>query len=226
MAVLEEPQVPVDADPARVLLVDGHAMFAELLAELLATDPGFFVVGIADSGHVAIEVATQTRPEVIVIDSRLPGEDGVTIATRLRHALPDAQIVILAGEDDAELIRSALAVGCAGVVARNQGVAVLVETLRSLHAGRIESETETAARLAGLRAGAVRTSELTAREAQVLAMLAEGLPAREIAAGLFISPNTVRNHVQRLIVKLGAHSRLEAVAIARRRGLLHDEQRA
>jgi DNA-binding NarL/FixJ family response regulator len=124
-------------------------------------------------------------------------------------------------EDDA-VLRAAVVAGCAGFVTKDRSVDELVEAVRSVHAGRGAIDPAAAARLATAPAPAAEPHrfDLTERELEVLRLLAEGFSTRSISEELFISNNTARNHVQRLIAKLGAHSRLEAVATARRSGVL------
>ncbi len=220
MVELDEAQeAPGDA-PSRVLLVDDHTMFAELLRVSLQAEIDFSVVGIAGSGREALELATERHPDVVILDYRLPGENGIGVANRLRAALPDVQIVMLTGQEDESLLRSALAAGCAGFVTKDKGIENLVGAVRAVCAGRVGIDAEATTRLATLSPRGRGSSRLTTRESEVLMLLADGVATKEIGERLFISLNTARNHVQRLIAKLGAHSRLEAVAIARRNGLL------
>lgn len=201
-------------------------MFAELLSISLEARDDLSVVGVAGSGRQALEMATERHPDVVVLDYRLPGENGIRIADRLREALPDVQIVMLTGQEDESLLRSALAAGCAGFVTKDKGIDNLVAAVRAVCAGQVGIDAEDTTRLATLSSSGRSGTRLTTREAEVLVLLADGVSTREIASRLFISVNTARNHVQRLIAKLGAHSRLEAVAVARRNGLLDGGGRA
>lgn len=205
---------------SRVLLVDDHRMFAELLSVSLEAEADFAVIGVAGSGAEALALATESHPDVVVLDYQLPGENGIRVAHRLRDALPEVQIVMLTGQEDESLLRSALAAGCSGFVTKDKGIKNLVGAMRAVCDGRVGLDADATVRLATLSPRGRRSSRLTRREAEVLALLADGVSTREIASRLFISLNTARNHVQRLIAKLGAHSRLEAVAVARRNGLL------
>jgi len=217
----------VDTEPApssdariRVLVVDDHLMFAELLTSTLGACSDITVAGIARDGDAALRALSETPPDVVVLDYRLPGDDGVTVATRIRRASPDTKIVMLTGHDDDGLLRAALAAGCSGFIAKDRAATELIDAVRTVHSGRAAVDVAAAARLAQGRPRVSGPAALTPRELEVLELLAGGASTREIADRLFISLNTARNHVQRLIAKLGAHSRLEAVAIARRAGLL------
>lgn len=215
-----EAQVDAAVGASRILLVDDHRMFAELLKVALEAEHDLTVVGLAGSGRQALDLATDCRPDVVVLDYRLPGDDGIRVAQQLRQALPEVRIVMLTGQEDDSLLRSALSAGCSGFVTKDKGIDHLVDAVRAVCEGRVGIDADATSRLTALPAGRRGSNRLTAREAEVLALLADGVSTREIASRLFISLNTARNHVQRLIAKLGAHSRLEAVAVARRNGLL------
>lgn len=220
MVEVEELPEVAGTPVSRVLLVDDHRMFAELLSISLETEADFSVVGVAGSGAEALALATESHPDIVVLDYRLPGENGIRVANRLREVLPGVQIVMLTGQEDESLLRSALAAGCAGFVTKDKGIDNLVGAVRAVCAGQVGIDANATAQLATLSPRGRGSSRLTNREAEVLMLLADGVSTREIASRLFISLNTARNHVQRLIAKLGAHSRLEAVAVARRSGLL------
>jgi DNA-binding NarL/FixJ family response regulator len=206
----------------RVLIVDDHVMFSELIARVLDQHDDIAVTGIATTGIEALGALDAQRPDVVVLDYALPGDDGVAVARQLRSHDPDVGIVMLTGLANDEVLRAAVIAGCAGFVTKDKAVDDLVDAVRSVYDGRSAIDPEATARLATPPKSRVRGDrfDLTARELEVLGLLAEGLSTREIAETLFISNNTARNHVQRLIAKLGAHSRLGAVANARRAGLV------
>jgi DNA-binding NarL/FixJ family response regulator len=205
---------------ARVLIVDDHRMFAEMLVDVLRRHDDMTVTGIAANGDDAIEAMRADPADVVVLDYRLPGDDGVSVARRLRDLFPEVGLLMLSGFDDDAVLRSALLAGCTGFVTKDRALAELVDAVRAVRAGRGAVDPAATARLAGPSDGSRHSTSLTQREREVLVLLADGLSTREISERLYISLNTARNHVQRLIAKLGAHSRLEAVAVARRNGLL------
>ena len=209
----------------RVLIVDDHRMFGELVAHLLDGQPDFEVIGIAEDAAQALARARAEHPDVVIVDYRLPGSDGVVLAQRLRSDLPDVGLVMLTGDNDDALLRAALSAGCAGFVRKDETTQELVRVVRAVRNREPAILPETVARLASPPSAAARRRGLTARELEVLRLLADGASTHVIAERLFVSLNTARNHVQRVIGKLGAHSRLEAVAIATRSGLL-DSRRA
>jgi DNA-binding NarL/FixJ family response regulator len=160
----------------------------------------------------------------VVLDYRLPGDDGISVATKIREAAPDIALVMLTGHGDDAVLRAAVGAGCAGFVTKDEAVVNLVDAIYAVRDGAAAIGADRVARLAmppnrGEQRG---PTALTAREREVLRLLSDGASTRRIAERLFISVNTARNHVQRVIRKLDAHSRLEAVANARRAGLLDD----
>ena len=212
----------VTADPTRVLLVEDHRMFAELLCQALAEHRDLVVTGCAVDGSDALEQAAADPPDVVVLDYRLPGDDGVAVAARLRDVVPDARVLMLTGHDDDHVAHAAVAAGCAGFMTKDRATVELVDAIRAVRDGHVVLEPERMGRLAttgGLPPGR-RPDTLTPRERQVLQLLAEGCSTRQIAERLFVSLNTARNHSQHLLRKLDAHSRLEAVAVGIRAGLV------
>jgi DNA-binding NarL/FixJ family response regulator len=210
-----------DRAPIRVLLVDDHRMFTELMTVVLGEHPDLEVTGSATDGDEAIERAAADPPDVVVVDYQLPGADGIAVAQRFRRELPGVRVVMLTGRNDDALLRAAIDAGCAGFVCKDRATQELVAAVRTVRDGNAALPPATVNRLAGSAAyqGQIPFG-LTSRELEVLGLLAEGASTRELADRLYISLNTARNHVQRAIRKLGAHSRLEAVAIATRAGLV------
>jgi len=206
--------------PTRVLIVDDHAMFCELVATVLSQHDDLAVAGVATTGDEAVAHFHDEAADVVVLDYRLPDGDGIAVARRIRREAPDVPIVMLTGLPNDELLRAAVLAGCTGFVSKDKAVADLVDAVRSVREGRNAIDPIDMARLAAARRSARERYDLTPREREVLRLLADGLTTREISESLFISNNTARNHVQRLLTKLGAHSRLGAVAIARRAGLV------
>lgn len=208
--------------PIRVLLVDDHRMFTELMTVVLGEHPDLEVTGSAVDAAEAVERAMADPPDVAVIDYHLPGADGIAVAEQLRRVLPDVRVVMLTGHDDDSILRMAMEAGCAGFVTKDRATKDLVAAVRTVRDGNASLSPSAVHRLAGApSSSASRQFGLTARELDVLRLLTEGVSTRGIAERLFISLNTARNHVQRIIRKLGAHSRLEAVAIANRAGLVN-----
>jgi DNA-binding NarL/FixJ family response regulator len=204
---------------ARVLIADDHPLTRDALAGLLAAN-GFEVVGQASGGEEAIERARALAPDLVVLDLTMPDMDGLTALPALREAAPEAAVVVLtAAEDDANLL-SAIRLGAAGYLLKNEPPERIVEFLRGVSRGEAALSGAVARRLleqvreGGPRHGVVPQSIaglLSARELEVLLLLDQHLGTEEIAARLFISEHTVRSHVKNLLAKLGVSSRREAL---------------
>ena len=190
---------------------------AELLGEVLRGHDDIVVTAYVATGDEAVELVARDAPDVVLLDYCLPGEDGIAVAARLREISPDIGLIILTGVGDDSVLSAALLAGCTGFVTKDRATSELVAAVRAVRDGRSAIDPGAIARLATMRREPTRgdAGALTQREREVLILLAEGATTREISERLFISLNTTRNHVQRLIGKLGAHSRLEAVAAAR-----------
>ncbi|MEV4013319.1 response regulator transcription factor [Nonomuraea angiospora] len=206
----------------RVVLVEDHAMVAEAIGLALARVPDIEVV--AQTGSVAGAVAETGRfqPDVVVLDRRLPDGDGIAAIGRLVAAAPKARVLVLTGEATVSVAARAVAAGGAGLVVKSSRLGELESAVREVAAGGVVFAPGLLPgvldRLTG-RAGRLG-SALTARERETLLLLADGMGAREIGERLGVARNTARNHVQHVLEKLGARSKLEAVALARSEGLL------
>jgi DNA-binding NarL/FixJ family response regulator len=216
-------------DPeVRILLADGHSLFREALSTALAAESDLVVVGEARDGLEAVAEATRTGPQVAVLDADLPNGDGVRAAALIRERLPDCRIVILAAEENPEVLTSAVEVGASGYLTKASPLSDLADAIRSVHRGdtlvpaqMLGSLLERLIRRRQEQDQAVRRlGRLTAREREVLTLLAQGGDNDSIAQILVISPQTARTHIQNVLVKLGVHSRLEAAALAIQNGLV------
>ena len=214
---------------AHVLLVDDHPLTREALAGLLEAH-GFDVVGQAGDGAEAIERAGELNPDLVVLDLTMPGMDGLTALPRIRQAAPESAVVVLtAAEDDTNLL-TAIRLGAAGYLLKNEPPERIVDFLRGVANGEAALSGAIARRLMqqlrdddearGDLVPASFAERLSARELEVVLLLDQHLSTEEIAARLFISEHTVRSHVKNLLAKLGVSSRHEALAqlAAARRG--------
>jgi len=206
-----------------VLIVDGQQMMATSLALALQREVGIAVPATVNSLAAARALVSQDPPDVVLLDQRLPDESVVEAIIELRRLAPRSRVVLLVASSDDAVLVAATQAGAAGFVATTSPVEELVAAVRAAAAGDVLISPVLLPRLlARLQAPTVRGDgqQLTAREREVLELIAEGLSNAAIAARLVLSVNTVRNHVQNLLTKLGAHSKLEALSVAVRDGLL------
>ncbi|MEU9020653.1 response regulator transcription factor [Actinomadura sp. NPDC048394] len=200
----------------RVMIVDDHAIVREGLRGMLAAEPGMEVAAEAASGDEAVALAPRVRPDVILMDLRMPGGDGVSAIERLG---PGHRVLVLTTfEDDADIVR-AVRSGAAGYLLKDASRADLAAAIRDVAAGRTVLAPSVSAKLSAARA-APAPAVLSAREAEVLALVARGLTNAEIGGRLFIGQATVKTHLLRVFAKLGVSDRTAAVMAAIEQGVL------
>jgi len=203
----------------RVLLADDHPVVREGLRGMLAAEPGIDVAGEAGSGDEAVSLGRELRPDVILMDLRMPHGDGVSAITRIREDQPRARIIVLTTYDtDADILR-AIEAGATGYLLKDTARAALVSAIRAAARG----ETVLAPLVAGRLVSRIRMppqEALSTREAEVLAQVARGLTNAEIGRLLYISEATVKTHLGRACAKLGVSSRTAAVTKAMQTGAL------
>ena len=216
----------MSASVIRVLLVDDDALMRAGLASILSSDPTLDVVGEAADGRDAVERVDALRPDVVLMDVRMPEVDGIT-ATREVVAASDTRVVILTTFEDDEYIFGALTAGASGFLLKRTTPESLIEAIKAVAAGdSLLSPSVTRRvidRMAALPSGEAlldrRLGELTARERDVLEQIARGLSNAEIAGALVIEESTVKTHVKRILLKLGLRDRVQAVIFAYESGL-------
>jgi DNA-binding NarL/FixJ family response regulator len=219
MSASDEP-LDADGDTIGVAIVDDHLMFAESLVRLLSDEPDFDVENVTGRIDAAVAWAAENEPDVVILDYFLPDGDGADAVRRVAAVSPRTKIVVISAQSDDATFVAAIEAGCDGFVPKTGSAAEVVRAVRTVYLGRAAMPIDLLTRaLPRLRGGRER-SKLTRRELEVVSLLAEGASSSEIATRLAISINTVRNHVQNLLTKLGAHSQLEAVAIAVREGIV------
>jgi DNA-binding NarL/FixJ family response regulator len=209
------------SDTKTVLLVDDHAMVAEGLGAALSAYDGISVVGVAVTVGQGLTMAAGLQPDVVVLDSSLPDGDAPDAIARFLEVLPSGAVIVLGSSSDYNAVVRALEAGARGFLVKDQRVAELADAVRAVTAGgRVLAAQLVDALVDRLSTPAPRRFNLTNREIDVLNRLAAGASTATISEQLLLSVNTVRNHVQSAIRRLGAHSKLEAISIARREGLL------
>lgn len=200
----------------QILLVDDHLIARVGLRSLLETQPDLAVVAEASSGDAACRQFEQSRPDIVLMDLRMPGLSGVETIQQIRAKHPHARVIVLTTFDNDEDIYRALQAGASGFLLKNVESDRLVETIRAVHAGHYKLPTDVATRLAQRMAA----PELSPRERQVLQLIVTGRSNKEIGADLGVAENTVKNHVKVVLEKLGVQDRVQATTRAIQRGIV------
>lgn len=200
----------------RVFSVDDHPLLREGIATIINNEADMVMVAQAATGHEAIRQFREFRPDVTLMDLRLPDISGIDAMIAIRNEFPDARVVMLTTFEGDVDIQRALAAGARGYILKNMPPGELAGAVRQVHAGKKRIPPEVAA----LLAEHVSDESLTEREKDVLKHVAGGNRNRDIAEQLFISEDTVKVHVKHIMEKLGANDRTEAVTIALRRGII------
>ena len=210
--------------PLRLLLVDDHALFREGLISLLSYQDDFTIVGEAEDAESALVQARALKPDIVLMDIELPGEDGVTATERLKMELPDITVVMLTVHEDTQTLFEAIKAGAQGYLVKNARSRELLEQLRGLARGEAAISRRIAARILEEIRGRAEPfgpgEELTARELEVLELVAARLSNAEIAERLVISEHTVKNHMKSILSKLHLRNRHQAAAYGIARGWL------
>ena len=216
-------------DAIRVLVVDDHALFRRGLEMVLDGEPDIDVVGEASDGHEAIERAEKTTPDVVLMDVRMPKRSGIEATRAIKETLPSTKILMLTISDEEADLYEAIKAGASGYLLKEISIEEVADAVRQVHAGQSLISPSMASKLLNEFATMVKRRDertqipgprLTDRELEVLKLVAKGMNNRDIGSELFISENTVKNHVRNILEKLHLHSRMEAVVYAVREKLL------
>jgi DNA-binding NarL/FixJ family response regulator len=210
------------SEPIGVVIVDDHRMFAESLSRLLSDEPGITVLGVASNVREATEMVAAHSPHVLLLDYQLPDGDGVSLTAEVKRTHPTTMVVMLTGSTEDRVLLGAIDAGCSGFLTKDRAAIEVAEAVRGAAAGEALISPALLGRLLPKLKRTYRSigSDLTDRERTTLMYLAQGWPNKAIATEMNLSLNTVRNYVQSLLTKLGAHSKLEAVSTAVREGIV------
>jgi DNA-binding NarL/FixJ family response regulator len=213
----------------KVLIVDDHALFRRGLQMVLEQEPDIEVVGEAADGQEAIDKAQELMPDVMLMDIRMPKRSGIEAAEEIKDLMPHIKILMLTISDEEADLYDAIKAGAAGYLLKEISTEEVADAIRSVWNGQSRISPSMAAKLLSEFAAMTKraqereqvpTPRLTEREMEVLRLVAKGLNNRDIAKELFISENTVKNHIRNILEKLQLHSRMEAVVYAVREKLL------
>ena len=216
-------------DRIRLMIADDHELFRRGLRMVLEDEEDIEVVDEAGDGEVAVSLAREHAPDVVVMDVRMPGLTGIEAARRVKEEEPGTKILMLTISDEEDDLYEAIKAGANGYLLKEISIDEIANAVRSVHGGQSLISPSMASKLLDEFAAMIKKEEekeevpaprLTPREMEVLEHVAQGMNNREIAKALFISENTVKNHVRNILEKLHLHSRMEAVVYAVREKLL------
>jgi DNA-binding NarL/FixJ family response regulator len=202
--------------PIRILIVDDHPVVQAGLTSMLNTNDGIEVVGSASGGFEALRMLAERKPDILLLDLRMPGMNGIDTLLAMQKMKSPARAIVLTSFETDENIYRAVQAGAQGYLLKDTPQEQMLEAIMSVHAGKRFIPKEIAARLADR----MLRSNLTARELEILGMLAKGLTNKQIGCALAISENTVRNHLKCVMSKLEVSDRTEAVAVAIQQGII------
>ena len=203
----------------RVAVIDDHAVVRTGIVQLLSADPEFEIVGTADDGAAAVELCLRERPDVAVMDLSMPGMDGVEATRQIVAQAPGVQIVVLTSFMDRDRIVAALGAGAIGYLLKDAEPEELIRGIRSAARGESPLDPRAARTMLSAQRTPGPLDALTDREREVLALVAEGLPNKQIARRLEISEKTVKAHLTSVFRAIGVNDRMQAGLWARRNGL-------
>ncbi len=209
------------SDPIRVMLVDDHTMVRKGLALFIKAFDDLELVGEAGSGPAAIQLCSEIRPNVVLMDMVMPEMDGVATTHAIRQQFPEIQVIALTSYKEGDMVKNALEAGAIAYLLKNVSAAELARAIRAAHSGRATLSPEAAQALVqSSNQPPVPGLDLTEREREVLSLVVEGLNNTQIAERLTVSPSTIKSHVSSILSKLGVTTRTEAVTLAFRHKLV------
>ncbi len=224
-----ETPAPISDEPIRVLIVDDHALFRRGLVMVLEQEKDIDLVGEAGDGAEAVNIAQDTMPDVVLMDVRMPRRGGIEATSQIKAIAPHTKILMLTISDEEADLYGEIKAGASGYLLKAISIEEVANAIRQVHAGQSMISPSMASKLLTEFATMVKKTDekpaaaqprLTEREMEVLRLVAKGRNNRDIAKELFISENTVKNHIRNILEKLHLHSRMQAVVYAVREKLL------
>lgn len=215
----------------RIVIADDHDLYRRGMQAVIGLEPDLEIVAEAASGVEAVEKVFEFDPDVVLLDVRMPGNSGIEACTAIKEKAPRTKILILTASDDESDLFSAIKAGASGYLLKDLPTEQIAQSVRMAHAGQSMIPPHMASQLIAEFSrmsneppkDATNGPRLTERELEVLSLVAKGKANKEIATQLFISENTVKNHVRNILEKLQLHSRVEAALYAMRRNLIEPE---
>jgi two-component system, NarL family, nitrate/nitrite response regulator NarL len=231
IATQEEPSPasPSEASKIRIVVADDHPIFRDGLCRLLALEPDFEVVAQAQDGRQVLDVLQQHEPDILLLDLKMPGLDGLATLQRLQNSKHKTRVIVLTASEDKNEFVQAMKLGTSGIVLKQSATDLLIKSIRKVNAGEIWLDSHTTAAVmrqfatgadetpAGAPAASGRERErslLSQREREIVALVAQGFKNKEMAEKMFISEQTVKNHLHNIFDKLGVSDRLELALYA------------
>jgi DNA-binding NarL/FixJ family response regulator len=216
------PHERMEPEPIRIAVADDHPLFRDALVEVLQMEADFTVVGKASNGQEVLEVLERNNPQLLLLDLCMPGMDGLATLRRLRELGSTVKVIVLTASEDREHLVQAMQLGASGIVLKHDQTSVLIKSIRRVHAGEIWLQSSTTqAVMQRCEPEPERQPELspspvhlTRKETEVTRMVSQGLRNKEIAARMFISEQTVKNHLRAIFEKLHVGDRLELALYA------------
>lgn len=215
----------------RIVIADDHPIVRDGLKRLLSLDPEIEVVGEAGDGREVLERVAELEPDILLLDLRMPNMDGLSALQTLQHTNKRTRVIVLTASEDKNEFVQAMKLGCSGIVLKQTAPELINKSIRKVHAGEIWLDSHTTAAvmrqfaspgeaMAAASGGKVRErSPLSAREREIVALVAQGYKNKEMAEKMFISEQTVKNHLHNIFDKLGVSDRLELALYAIHKGL-------
>jgi DNA-binding NarL/FixJ family response regulator len=216
-----EPRPGGPPAPIRIVLADDHQMVRQGLRSVLELEPDLVVVAEAEDGEQAVALATQLNPDIVLLDIKMAGLNGIEACRRITREAPHVRVIMLTSFGEEALVQEAIMAGAQAFVLKDVHLPDLVGIVRSVARGESVLDPRVTAKvMATLRSGSPSPDRLSPREQEVVRLVAQGLSNKAIGAKLFISENTVKFHLRNIMSKLGAQSRVEVASEAFKRGMV------